>query len=131
MAEATRSGSFEHRVDPRVELRTEVRVAYPDRQSIVASLCRNISVGGMFIETELPPAPATVVRFEIDLEHFSEVVRGVGEVVWVKPSRGEGDRAGFGLRFLDIDPRQRQLIFRIVDRYVQRGGQPFDLDSGR
>lgn len=131
MGAGTQSGGVEQRANPRVELRTEVRVAYPDRQSLVASLCRNISVGGMFVETELPPALGTAVRFELLLQHFAEVVRGVGEVVWVKPSRGESDRAGFGMRFLDIEPRQRQLIFRIVDRYIQGGGQPFDLESGQ
>jgi uncharacterized protein (TIGR02266 family) len=129
MADPTRG--IEQRATPRVELRTEVRVAYPDRQSLVASLCRNISVGGMFVETELPPALATAVRFELVLHHFSEVVRGVGEVAWVKPGSAEGDRGGFGMRFLDMEPRHRQLIFRIVDRYIQAGGQPFDLDSGQ
>jgi uncharacterized protein (TIGR02266 family) len=129
MGEPSRPSGAEQRANPRVELKTEVRVAYPDRQSLVASLCRNISVGGMFVETEHPPAPATAVRFELDLKHFSEVVRGVGIVVWTQPAGGEGDPPGFGMRFLDIDPRQRQLIFRIVDRFIQGGGQPFDLDG--
>jgi uncharacterized protein (TIGR02266 family) len=131
MSESVRPGGFEQRANPRVELCTDVRISYPDRQSIVSSLCRNISVGGMFVETDLPPAVATVVRFELDLEHFSEVVRGTGEVMWAMPGRQGSALSGFGMRFLEIDPRQRQLIFRIVDRYIQGGGEPFDLDAGR
>lgn len=129
MSAGERAEGVELRADPRVELRTEVRVAYPDRASLVRSFCRNISVGGMFVETDVPPATATRVRFELDLEHFSEVVRGVGEVMWVKAKARPDDSAGFGMRFVEIDPRQRRLIFRIVDRFIQHGGLPFDLDA--
>jgi hypothetical protein len=30
--------------------------------------------------------------------------------------------------FVEMAPLRRELIYRIVDRYIRSGGQPFDLD---
>ena len=109
-------------------IRREVRISYPDRQQLVSGLCANVSVEGMFVESPLPPPLGAWVRFELDLAALHGAVAGVGEVVW---RRDDGITApGFGMRFVELDARHRQLIFRLVDRFVQRGGEPFDLDGG-
>ena len=35
---------------------------------------------------------------------------------------------GFGVKFVQLDPRFRGLIYRVVDRFIQGGGDPFDLE---
>lgn len=123
-------GGVEQRQHARAPIEAEVRISYPDRERLVAELCRNVSVGGMFVASDAAPAVGTVVRFELDLAVLKGLLRGTGEVAWVRSEpAGKDAPAGFGVRFVDLDAHQRQLIFRIVDRYIQRGGEPFDLDG--
>ncbi len=123
-------GRSDKRVYPRVPLDAKVRINYPDRERLVTELCRDVSVGGMFVATATPPAVGSIVGFELDLEILQGRISGTGEVVWTQEGAVPSARgSGFGMRFVEIDPRHRQLIFRIVDRFVQRGGQPFDLEN--
>lgn len=118
------------RTAPRVPLVVEVRVLLPDFASFVREVCRNVSIGGMFVQTPTPPPVGSVLRFELDLPDRAGVVHGSGEVAWVRSQDDPpANPAGFGLKFLDVPPTQRDLIFQVVDRFIQRGGAPFDLDQ--
>jgi len=121
---------IERRAAPRAAVRTEVRIYYPDLHRLADEICRDISVGGMFVESAAPPAIGTEIRFEIHLPTKQLlVVDGEGVVVWVHPNSNDPLRPnGFGVKFQQLDPRFRNLIFRVVDRHIQRGGNPFDLD---
>jgi uncharacterized protein (TIGR02266 family) len=118
---------IERRQDPRAAIRTEMKIFYPDLRHLADAICRDISVGGMFVESPAPLAPGTEMRFDL---HFPtrtpQTVSGEGVVVWSRPAV-DGLPAGFGVKFVRLDPRFRQLIFRVVDRFIQGGGDPFDL----
>ena len=125
-------GGRDRRKDPRAPLETEVRIEYGDFRGFVREFCRDVSVGGMFVECPNPPEPGRLVRFELELPPpVPQRISGRGEVAWRRlPGEEARPRAGFGLRFTEIDPSARRLIFRIIDRYVQRGGNPFDVGPG-
>ncbi len=121
---------IDRRAAPRAPVRIEVRIVYSDLHRLADEICRDISVGGMFVESADPPGVGTEIRFEI---HFPTkqvlVVRGEGVVVWIQPKRDDPVRpSGFGVKFQQLDPRFRSLIFRVVDRHIQHGGNPFDLE---
>ena len=123
-------GGVERRVHPRVPVETRVRVEYGSLRGFVEEVCRNVSIGGMFVQTPTPPPVGSVLRFELDLPDRAGVVHGSGEVAWVRSQDDPpANPAGFGLKFLDVPPTQRDLIFQVVDRFIQRGGAPFDLDQ--
>jgi type IV pilus assembly protein PilZ len=128
MTTESRRAGVEQRSHPRAPLSAAVRIDYPTRQSVAASFCRNISVGGMFVETPLPPPVGTEVEFELALVPLGVTIAGRGEVVWTRPS-ADPDSGGFGLRFVEISPEDRQLVFQLVDGYIQTGGLPFDLGA--
>ena len=114
----------------RVPVFVEVRILLPDFATFVREVCRNVSLGGMFVQTPTPPPVGSVLRFELDLPERSGVVQGTAEVAWCRAADDPPDRpAGFGLRFLDVPATQLDLIFQVVDRFIQRGGAPFDLDQ--
>ena len=119
----------ERRQDPRAPIETVVRIEYGDFRGFVREFCRDVSVGGMFVECPNPPEPGRAVRFELELPApVPQRIVGRGEVAWRRlPSEEARLRPGFGLRFTEIDPGARRLIFRIIDRWVQRGGNPFDI----
>lgn len=120
----------ERRAAPRATVRTEIRIFYPDLRRLADAICRDISVGGMFVESRSPLAVGTEIRFDL---HFPtrkpQVVRGEGVVAWSRPNDEAQQRpGGFGVRFVRLDPRFRGLIFRVVDRFIQGGGDPFDIE---
>jgi uncharacterized protein (TIGR02266 family) len=130
MEEKDSKSGAERRTAPRATVQTQVKIFYPDLKRLTDEICKDISVGGMFIESAAPPAVGTQVRFDLHVPTKKpRVVQGEGVVVWSHPG-GAGDLrpVGFGVRFSQLDPRFRTLIFRIVDRHIQLGGDPFDLD---
>ncbi|MEO8197678.1 MAG: PilZ domain-containing protein [Thermoanaerobaculia bacterium] len=128
--ESLDKATIERREAPRAPVRTEIRIYYPDLRRLADEICRDISVGGMFVEAAAPPAVGTEIRFDLFLPiKKPQVMHGEGVVTWSRPSDTASRRTGgFGVKFLKLDPVFRQMIFRVVDHFIQRGGDPFDLD---
>lgn len=128
--DAEERAKIERRDAPRAPIRTEIRIYYPDLRSLADEICRDISVGGMFVEAAAPPAVGTEIRFDLFLPTKKpQVVRGEGVVAWSRlPDAPPRQTGGFGVKFVKLDPVFRQLIFRVVDRFIQSGGDPFDFD---
>jgi uncharacterized protein (TIGR02266 family) len=131
MNESNEAAGIERRADPRATVRTELKIFYPDLRHLANAICRDISVGGMFVESPSPLPVGTEIRFDL---HFPtrtpQTVSGEGFVAWSRAVAENGRPAGFGVRFVRLDSRFRNLIFRVVDRYIQGGGDPFDLEVG-
>ena len=83
----------EQRRHARVPLATRVEILYSTKQNLVDAICRDISIGGMFVESPAPPAVGSRIEFEV------------------------------------LDPQFRKLVYRVVDRHIQRGGTPYGLDG--
>jgi uncharacterized protein (TIGR02266 family) len=91
----------------------------------------NISMGGMFIRTERFQKPGSVFEFVFKLADDSNLIQGLGEVVWVREDDlGPEAPPGLGIRFLELDWESRKLISRVIGQYIQEGGVPFDVDRG-
>ncbi|MEO1086208.1 MAG: PilZ domain-containing protein, partial [Acidobacteriota bacterium] len=83
----------------------------------VEARCNNISIGGMFVLTEMQIESGQQMRFELDVADAG-TVRGLAEVVWCQPA---SDRrpAGLGFKFRYLEQRDRQLIFKLVSRHIK------------
>lgn len=113
---------------PRAPLTTEVRLEFPQLSDFVREYSANISLGGMFIQTRNLKPPGTSFRFELRLADDFKIIHGRATVVWVRREDEGADRpAGMGVRFDELGGDSRELIFRIVDRHIQKGGEPFEL----
>lgn len=112
----------------RVPLETRVQFKFDRFSGFLSEYSANISPGGIFLRTRAPQAPGTVLDFEFRLGDGFELINGRGEVVWVR-SEDEGPTrpAGMGIRFLDLSPGSKELIYRIVDQHILQGGTPFDV----
>src|SRR4051794_26019867 len=112
----------------RVPLETRVQFKFDRFSGFLSDFSANISPGGMFIRTRAPQPPGTVLEFEFRLGDGFELIKGRGEVVWVRPEdEGSTRPMGMGLRFLDLSLGSKELIYRIVDHHIQQGGTPFDV----
>lgn len=116
----------------RIPVRRKVSLKFKDLKGFVTELSENISMGGMFIRTERPQAPGTVFDFELVLDREGPLIQGIGEVVWHRPEDDGPDRpAGMGVRFLELAPGGRALIYKMVDEHIRSGGDPFSLESSK
>ena len=80
----------------------------------------------MFITANQPQPPGSILDFEFQLGDGFEIIRGKGEVVWTRAvAEGPGRPAGMGIRFLELSDGSKELIYRIVDQYIQDGGDAF------
>ena len=112
----------------RVPLETRVQFKFDRFSGFLSDFSANISPGGMFIRTRAPQPPGTVLEFEFRLGDGFELIKGRGEVVWVRPEdEGPTRPGGMGLRFLELSLGSKELIYRIVDHHIQQGGTPFDV----
>ena len=116
----------------RVPLATKVQFKFDRFSGFISEYSANISPTGMFIVSSAPEPPGRILELEFRMGDGFEIIQGRGEVVW---SRSVGDGPlqppGMGIRFLEMSEGSKDLIYRIVDRYVQEGGIPFDLTSAR
>lgn len=122
---------FPPRTSKRAPIETRVRFRFADLEDFEVRQSMDLSLGGMFLKTENPPPPGTRVDFELTLTDATELIRGAGEVVWCRETdQGPGKPAGMGIRFLKLSPGSRAIIFHAVDRWIQKGGEPFDVEAG-
>jgi len=86
---------------------------------------RDISEGGMFLESPAPPPPGTRLRFLIRPASGPGLIRGLAEVAWRREEAGGPEHpSGVGLRFLSMNPEGQALIRRI-------GNDRRDVTAGR
>lgn len=112
----------------RVPIATQVTFKFERFAGFISEYSANISPTGMYITTNQPEPPGSVLDFEFQLGDGFEIIQGKGEVVWIRAmDEGPGRPAGMGIRFLELSEGSKELIYRIVDQYVQDGGTPFDV----
>jgi len=112
----------------RVPIARRIQVKFDRFSGFIDEYLANVSPGGIFIRTLTPEAPGQELDFEFRLGDGFELIRGHGEVVWNRVvDEGPSRPAGMGIRFTELSPGSKDLIYRIVDEYAARGGIPFDL----
>lgn len=115
-------------VDVGVALGVDLRV----NSQPVTTWCtaRNLSRGGLFVETAQPAALENEVRLRFALPELPHEFSPTAQVVWRSPHDSSEQLAGMGLRFLEIDSdAEKQLddyIFhhRFVRELPQTGVLP-------
>lgn len=90
------------RTDPRYDRRIDVEIRAGSKQ--ITAKSRNLSLGGMFAETEetLPVQTPVEIRFRIPTQ--PEPVDVAGEVRWIESAK-QGVPAGMGIRFQGLRAR--------------------------
>jgi uncharacterized protein (TIGR02266 family) len=95
----------------RVPLETTVRVVCDGRD--LSCTCRNLSRGGMFVQTDLPLPPATEVALEFGLPDGHSVLEPTAQVIWSCEHEADAP-CGMGLQFLALDRASAERIDAFV-----------------
>lgn len=121
---------FPPRTSKRAPIETRVRFRFANLEDFEVRQSADLSLGGMFLKGHNPPPAGTRVDFEFVLTDATELIRGTGEVVWSREEdEGPDKPSGMGIRFLKLSPGSRAIIFHAVDRWIQEGGEPFDVEQ--
>jgi uncharacterized protein (TIGR02266 family) len=113
MAGARRKQGSERRRTGR--LPAKIPVDYSAVDAFFSEFCANINEGGLFVETESPQEPETLVQLQIRLPGLDEPLPVAGRVAWV--SEGKDDApAGMGIEFVGLDAEARRTINAVVRR---------------
>jgi len=84
----------------------------------------NIGVGGAFILTETPPELGAELSIEIEVPTADELIKVLAEVRWTS---GEGDEAGMGVKFLNLDV---ESLLKLSEYFASlTGAEPDTSDS--
>ncbi|MCP3963815.1 MAG: PilZ domain-containing protein [bacterium] len=96
-----------------------IKLQFDDSMDVIEGICRNVSIGGMFIVFESSRPAGSLVRFELEIDE-SSAIRGLGEVIWMRSKNDlGGPEPGFGLKFRFLEQRDRQLIFKLVSQHIK------------
>ncbi len=111
----------ERRHHARVEM--HVDLVYDSYSSFLAAAHGNLSRSGMFLSVAEPAPVGSVVSFEARLRGGGSLIRGEGQVVWVRGDGApDGRPAGMAVRFLRLTPAGKQLIEELISRHRDAGG---------
>ena len=114
----------ERRRGPRVPLSGELTIFVESMGQFLERHGRDISEGGMFLESPAPPPLGTRLRFLIQPAGGMGLLRGLAEVAWRRETDKGLDRpAGMGLRFLSMNPEGQELIRRMVAERAAMAGE--------
>ena len=85
----------------------------------MAEYAEDVSLGGMFIKTDSPPPPGSVIFIQFSLPDGSSLVEGLAKVAW---TREAGERpAGMGIQFLNLDNESRKVLEDLVEHRAKDG----------
>jgi uncharacterized protein (TIGR02266 family) len=121
---APAAGTAEDRQQERFDV--DLAVTVDSEHNFYAGYATNLSASGVFVATTIVHPVGTRFSFTIQLAETREVVRGVGEVRWLRPKKNEeGLPAGIGIQFLEVEGDGAEKIGRFLSRR-----QPMTPPSG-
>ncbi|HVN39621.1 MAG TPA: TIGR02266 family protein [Myxococcota bacterium] len=90
-----------------------VRVDYKTVDELFSEFARNINEGGLFVETDAPPAIGASVALEFQIPGSDEPIQVMGRVVRVCDGSHQ-ETPGMGIEFENLDTQSRDLINDLV-----------------
>ena len=96
-------------------LAVKVKVTYQSLDDFLSDYTANVSLGGMFIQTERPLAKGSRFRLRFDIPGHARPVETTATVRWVQQG-ADGLTAGMGVVFDELtDVEQRRVASWLAD----------------
>lgn len=95
-----------------------VQVEYRTASSFLVAYSVNISRGGLFLESEEPPAVGSILNLELHVPGADAPVSVRGKVTWTRPPPGDAaGPPGFGVAFEDITAQLGTVIDHLIAQF--------------
>jgi uncharacterized protein (TIGR02266 family) len=96
----------------RIPLQVVIKIA--GKSDTFASFCRNLSAGGMFLETATPMAKGTPLVIELTLPNSKRTLTLNCRTAWIKQAKAPGEASGMGLRFEGLTDKETEELERSI-----------------
>jgi uncharacterized protein (TIGR02266 family) len=103
------------RKHPRVPLQLLVQVRTKDLKTFMTERAPDISLGGLFLETEELRPEGTMLYFQFTLDDDGPHIEGLGRVVRVVEGQGDTKR-GLGVEFVSVEEPSKSRIAELIAR---------------
>lgn len=126
-AEVEQPAGAERRTEPRYSLVEPAVIEVESWTALVALYTKDISCGGMFVQTDAPPERDTQVALQLLLPDGAGTLEFEGNVVHVvtaAQAEAAGTTAGFGLQFSDLTAERRRALQRLIDQAKAAAARP-------
>jgi hypothetical protein len=108
--------------DWRIPFRARVVMTHKVTGERMEGETRDLSMGGMYVKTLLPPRPGTILDVEIQMKPLN--YRGAARVMRARDANQEDDPAyGMAVVWVDQSPNQKRLLSIRINDHVRGGGQ--------
>lgn len=121
-----RPAGVKRRDSIRVRTRLQVQVSWDAARELVRA--RDLSEGGVFLQTNHPIEPGTPVEIELD-DLRGRPLSVEGTVAWVRLESDRAGAPGMGIRFRNLDDWDRTLLSELVEAAL-RSLQPDPREDG-
>jgi type IV pilus assembly protein PilZ len=105
---------IDRRKHPRIFLRA--LVDYESQDTFIYDYSKDLSQGGIFIQTDKPLKINDVIELKFSLPDIAKVFNVKGEVKWTNTEEGEGLMKGMGIEFKDMSAEDRKMLQEYVHR---------------
>ncbi|HJZ87283.1 MAG TPA: PilZ domain-containing protein [Polyangia bacterium] len=102
--------------NPRILHLATVKLEPAPPDGVIDALAVNLSVGGLFVESQQLLDPGAQVSLTVDLLDGGAPIQAQAQVVWVREDSGprSAEPAGMALRFVGLDETSSKRIERVV-----------------
>ena len=105
----------EKRSSPRVQYSLHLHLVYDDLDQLVEHYSRDISEGGIFIDTSQPLPVGSKIQLRMSIVHEDiTYINALGEVMHVIYGKDTKFGAGMGVKFVEIDLDGQQFLKEFV-----------------
>ena len=111
---------IEKRLNPRVKTNFELKVQYAE--TFHWTMLRNLSAGGVFVQTETPLDVGSIVSMQLALPVDDEIMDIQGRVMWLQQA-SKTTAPGMGLEFTSISPKHQQKIINFIGATLKMLGK--------
>jgi uncharacterized protein (TIGR02266 family) len=96
---------------------TQLKVRYG--KDGATAILRNLSEGGLFVESQRPLDAETPLQLELDPGDGGAVIALEGVVVWSREFPNLDGPSGFGVRFRNLEAEEFAALLHVIERVLR------------
>ena len=111
----------DRRQSPRTDVSLLIQFRFESFEAFLSEYAIDLSATGMFIHSDEPREPGSLVYLQFTLKDGSKLIEGLGKVMRVVPPPGTPEHpAGMGIHFMNFDDESQRLVQQIVAQGLRR-----------
>jgi len=118
MTQKAKKAGKDKRRSPRASIKARVDYEIESEDTFLFEYTTNLSRDGIFLQTNNPLEPDTVLSLRFNVPESNRVIEVQGKVIWVNEFRPKGENLnpGMGIQFIDLSDDDKDLITKLIKK---------------